>query len=48
VDAENGILTYYLPDDENSSGTPRGIIHLAGALINPSGNYLAILSRRMQ
>lgn len=34
MDAENGILSYFLPDEENSS--PRGVIHLAGALINPS------------
>lgn len=38
VDAENGILSYYLSEngDEQFSGNPRGQVHLMGALINPS------------
>lgn len=38
VDAENGLLTYFLPEniEDNSSNTPRGVIHLMGALVNPS------------
>jgi hypothetical protein len=38
VDAENGILSYYLSDlgEDQFSGNPRGQVHLTGALINPS------------
>lgn len=39
VDAENGILSYFLPPESNEeqvSGIPRGQIALMGALINPS------------
>lgn len=38
VDAENGILCYYLSEnpEEHASGNPRGQVHLMGALINPS------------
>ena len=38
VDAENGILSYYLSEtgDDQFSGNPRGQVSLLGALINPS------------
>lgn len=38
VDAENGILCYYLSEnpEDHASGNPRGQVHLMGALINPS------------
>lgn len=38
VDAENGILSYYLCENEDTgiSGPPRGQVQLIGALINPS------------
>lgn len=39
VDAENGMLSYFLPEnigEEGSSSNPRGVISLAGALVNPS------------
>lgn len=38
VDAEHGILSYYLNEnsDEQFTGNPRGQVQLNGALINPS------------
>lgn len=38
VDAENGILSYYLSEnvEDQFSGSPRGQVSLLGALINPS------------
>lgn len=37
VDAENGILSYYLSESgDEFSGNPRGQVSLLGALINPS------------
>lgn len=38
VDAENGILSYFLSEtgDDTFSGNPRGQVSLLGALINPS------------
>ncbi|XP_070505051.1 oxysterol-binding protein-related protein 11 [Chironomus tepperi] len=37
VDAENGILSYYLCENNEEIGnSPRGVVKLIGALINPS------------
>lgn len=36
VDAENGILSYFLSENSDEQLIPRGQVHLIGALINPS------------
>lgn len=38
MDAENGILSYYLSEnvEDQVAGNPRGILQLMGGLINPS------------
>lgn len=36
VDAENGILSYFLSENNDDQLIPRGKVHLIGALINPS------------